>query len=50
MTAGSEYIREIFGIKYKLKTDVIIRSKDKDKAQAKGLTKMAPDCRALGKT
>lgn len=36
MIANLEYIREISNIRYKLKTSIMTKLKDKEKLQAKG--------------
>lgn len=35
MVTDSEYLKKVFGIRYKLSTDDITKSKDQDKAKPK---------------
>ena len=50
MTTGPKYLKEVFGIRYKLKTGVMTSLKDKDIVQAKSQVEMISDCKALNRT
>ena len=47
MIVDPEYIREVFGIRYKLKTSFMTKLKDDNKAKAKDIMKIVSDCRIL---
>lgn len=47
IVADPKYIRKRFDVKYGLKTNVIIKSKDVDKNQAKDQVKMVSNCTTL---
>ena len=47
MAANLGYIREVSDIRYGLKTSIMIRAKDKNKAKAKGQAEMALNCKAI---
>ena len=49
MIANLEYIREISDIRYKLKTGIMTKLKDKEKLQAKGQVEMTLDCMTLSR-
>lgn len=46
MTVDPKFIREVSDIRYRLKTYIITRSKNKDEAQAKSQVKILLDCKA----